>query len=432
MDPDRIALGSMARQLRLKRDLRQVDVALLCFVDRTYITHIERGDSKAPRTFWERLDRALVAEGNILAEYDARAARANTSALTSNGSAAQAVDLHSILSMDHLDADLEAWVNMNRRKALTVLSLAGPLALLSGSATDPVSRLRALVELTDSHYDQLGPQAVWSLHRGQAAMADRLLNSCPTGTRPPQLLSIRAELGRRLGWMAYDAGDLEQGRAEYTKARKHADDANDPRACALVLCNWSLLETRDHQPGIGLDHAAAAMEWARTSGDRRLIAYASDMSAEAYAARSDERRCRTALDFAEEVISSGAESPTPDHTYGPGLSAGFRAECLLTLGLPQVATPAAIACVEQFEVDTVSRGFAEVGLANALTLGGEVDEAARLLGHGADLALAFGSPRLAMEVCESHERLTVSAPDASTVRQLGAKLIHHGLAPADL
>jgi hypothetical protein len=53
----------------------------------------------------------------------------------------------------------------------------------------------------------------------------------------------------------------------------------------------------------------------------------------------------------------------------------------------------------------LSRGFADVGLGTALCLTGEADEAASIVGRTADVAVGYGSSRLAGEVVSARNAI---------------------------
>ncbi|MEA3532817.1 hypothetical protein U3653_32100 [Nocardia sp. CDC186] len=112
-----------------------------------------------------------------------------------------------------------------------------------------------------------------------------------------------------IGWQAYDSGDTRAAADHYEVARTAADAAADPALTALVLCNASLAATRGGDPGLGVDHAAAAHWWATQSRDRLLTVYALHMAAEAQAERGDARQCRSTLDEANDLIDSADSTP---------------------------------------------------------------------------------------------------------------------------
>jgi hypothetical protein len=159
-----------------------------------------------------------------------------------------------------------------------------------------------------------------------------------------------------------------------------------------------------------------------------LMAYASDMAAEAYAEKRQERDCRASIEEAHTQVTSARSTTTPSHVYDAGLNAGFRSECLIKLGVADAAVQAAAECVELFEPQFVlSRGFAEIGLGKAYCLVGETDEAARIISRTADLAVSYGSTRLAGEVRDARAAVACVAPGSASLRELDGKLTAHGL-----
>lgn len=443
---DRRALGAVLARLRTAAGLTQEAVGRRCAVHRTYITHTEAGRELPGRKFWEAADEAVLAEGALLAAYDAYTARQHQGRTLGFGTfgigtVVPGVDLNSML-----DTDLKAWLDMNRREMLEFLAIAGTLpaaALLSGLEHGTggqfargltvkldavaIDQIETVLDAVGRQYEAFGPKAVLAVRQGQADLVDALLPDCPSDLRP-RLLSVRASLARSLGWMSYDAGDLRLAGHHYELARNAAHEAADTELTALVLCNMSIAATRGGKPGVGVDHAMAARYWAARSDDPYLAAYARDMAAEAHAELGQARECRTALDQAREIIEAAAGTHLPSYVYDPGLNAGFAAECLIKLGLGDEAVTAATRCVNLIDpAFALSRGFADVGYGGSLCLIGEVDEAARIIARSADTAAAYGSARLAVEVRGARDTLGQAAPGSASLRDLDIKLAAHGL-----
>ncbi|WP_405159810.1 helix-turn-helix domain-containing protein [Nocardia sp. NBC_01499] len=440
---DAAELGAVLRRARNDAGLSQDAVARHCLVDRTHVTHIEAGRRVPERPFWVAADIAVRAEGALVAAYDEHIRRHAPTAtgLVGGGSTVPGIDV------SILDLDVRVWLDMNRRDVLRFLSAVGyslPAAALLAGLEQPareelayaltvrvdaaaIDRIETVLESTYQQYEAFGPRAVLTVRRGQADLVDALLTNCPDHLKP-RLLAIRAKLARTLGWMAYDAGHYDEARTEYKQARDVAEEAGDPALCALVLCNWSLLETRDGKPGLGLDHAAAGRYWGQRAGDPMLMAYSTDMAAEAYTRQGERRLCLSAIEDAHNLVTSTRYSPTPSHVYDAALNAGFRSECLIKLGVAEAAVPAAAECVELFDPAFVlSRGFAEIGLGQAYCLIGETDEAARIISRTADLAIGYGSTRLASEVVDARAAVARVAPGSMSLRELDGKLTEHGL-----
>ncbi|MGH3803008.1 MAG: hypothetical protein ACRDTD_23335, partial [Pseudonocardiaceae bacterium] len=102
---------------------------------------------------------------------------------------------------------------------------------------------------------------------------------------------------------------------------------------AFVLCEMSHLATWRGTPRIGIDHAVAAGQWADRTGDMRLRAYTSDVTARAYAADGQHDACVTALDTAHTVLTTAdVHSPSYLGGYDEAILISIRGECHLKLG----------------------------------------------------------------------------------------------------
>ncbi|MCX4097771.1 helix-turn-helix transcriptional regulator [Nocardia sp. alder85J] len=436
--------GALGAALKRLRDacgrMTQEALAHACQVHRTYITHVEAGRFHPPRSFWVAADNAVAAGGALLAAYDAIVVQHPAVAAGRGifaGRPSPVAPVAALLGAE-FDSDLERWLSVNRRQVMRLLGVAGtlPAASLLAALEQPVrehlvyalanradaaaiDRIETVLDAVARQYEEFGPKAVLSVRQGQADIIEALMRDCPDTLRP-RLLSVRGALSRTLGWMAYDSGDYPKATSYYESARKDAQDAGNPALKALVLCNMSLAATRDDDPHAGLDHAVTAAYWARArAGDKYLYAYSRDMAAEAHAELGDTRECLTVLDDARTALDSAPSATLPSYVYDPALSAGFAAESLTKLGLAAEAIDAGQRCVDLFDPSyALSRGFADIGLAAALTAGRQYDRATDIVLATAAVADAYGSPRLAGEVLATGSSIRQQAPRSQAARLL--------------
>ncbi|MGH3929441.1 MAG: hypothetical protein ACRDTF_05625, partial [Pseudonocardiaceae bacterium] len=195
---------------------------------------------------------------------------------------------------------LTSWANtMKRRNALRALAWAATAASV-GHFLDPDEQARLAAVLdnpgrvdsqTLDHVEAvlwrcrmqeaaLGPHAVLDTVLAQRQLARSLLPDCPAALRP-RLLSALSGASRQAGWLLFDLNDFDGAGYYYEDARALAHQAQDIELGAFVLCEMSYLATWQGQPRTGIDHAAAAGQWAGQTGDMRLRAYTADVAARA-------------------------------------------------------------------------------------------------------------------------------------------------------
>lgn len=254
--------------------------------------------------------------------------------------------------------------------------------------------------------DALGPQAALDTVLAQRNLARVLARECPAALRS-RMLSVLSNASRHAGWLSFDLNDFDSARYYYEDARALAHEAENIELGAFVLCNMSHLATWQRQPRIGIDHAVAATEWAKRTGDLSLQAYAADVAARAYAADGQVDKCLAALDVAGDGLAmAGDQQAGYVYFYDGGLHTMTRCLCHLELRDPQRA-----AVYAQQAVKTLDRSYARnVALATvqfsvAYAQSDEVDEAARLLGDAGVMAACNSSARLVGRLKQAHTAL---------------------------
>jgi transcriptional regulator with XRE-family HTH domain len=255
--------------------------------------------------------------------------------------------------------------------------------------------------------DTLGPQAALDTVLAQRNLVRAVLPECP-GQLRPRLLSMFSNLSRFAGWLSFDLRDFDSASYYYEQARTAAHAAENTDLSIFVLCNMSHLATWRGQPRVGIDHAVAAQGWARETDDLLLRAYVADVAARAYAAIGNQRACFEALSSIPDGLGTTAHTPATSlvYFYGRGQYAITRGQCMLQLG---DARGAIRAVQESFTLVNRSfvrnHAFGMFHLGNAHIESGEVEEAARVIGDGAELVVHNHSARLAEQLLRSRGRL---------------------------
>ncbi|WP_067470998.1 helix-turn-helix domain-containing protein [Nocardia amamiensis] len=349
-----------------------------------------------------------------------------------------------------LDVELRTWVEMNRRELLSLFGgVAGGLpavaAILAGLDSDEqlrvgevlirpdrvdkvtVGHIEAALEIARSQNNLYGPHAVLPMVSAQQAITSALLRQAPSHLQP-RLLTLHSQLAQLAGWMQFDLCDFGSANSSYEQARESAHDAGNDALVTLVLCNLSYLATWRRSPRIGIDHAVAAQNWARSVDDRPLRAYADDMAAFAYATTGRHQACVAALDAADATLEDvPSEEDSVAYFHGPGLSLAFRSDCMYRLGCAAEAQSAAESSLALIgEGFTRNRALASIDLAHAHIAAWEIDEAAQGIGKAAGLATECRSDRLTGIILDARADLD-QWNAALCVRELDQLLADYGL-----
>lgn len=342
---------------------------------------------------------------------------------------------------------LMTWAHtMKRRHVLRALGWAATAASVGHSLdVDEQARLAAVLSKpgrvdaqTIEHFeavlwhcerqdDALGPRGVLDTVLTQRNLLGSLLPDCPASLRP-RLLSVLSNASRQAGWLSFDLNDFDSAGYFYENARALAHEAENVELGAIILCGMSHSAAWQGKPRIGIDHAAAAREWANRTGDMGLRAYCADIAAKAYSTAGQRDACLMALGAAETMLARTGEQPSDFiYFYGEGAHTLNCGQCHLKLRDADRAadyTQRSLATLDPSFTRFVA--FTSVNLGRAYAQSGEVDEAARLLGNAGEIAARNSSVRLIKVLRQSRAEL---APwqDSSAVRTLDDRLASYGV-----
>lgn len=307
----RCRLGRQLGDLRKAARLTQHDVARRAFVDRSYVSHAERGQQIPDRAFWVAADDFLNAGGVLVAGYEELAAAQHavkqaeldalrTRHLQPSGSTAlhEAEALRRELAdvfgptiglghaaparpdfpptaahTVHIMEAFSAHDLVSRRAVLQQLSVLSGASLLKpvqhwiglfpvvpaagGVGADELAELEDAVILF-RRWDAAG---VGGLKRkavvGQLkAIAETTAEASDRGHRQ-RLFQIMAELAQLAGWMSYDQGGYGAAQRYYLLALHACREAGTPELAAKVIGDMMQMSTAlgRHDDSLGLARA---------------------------------------------------------------------------------------------------------------------------------------------------------------------------------
>lgn len=304
LDPNASPLaffGFLLRDWRVRRGLSQARLGLMVHVSRDLIAKIEKAERRPSRDLIDRLDAALDADGEL-------------SALAG--------------SVRTPDRDGTASV-------LPGLVGSGPLGLAAGR--EVVVGLREVLGGLRRLDHSLGSGAVLASVLAQARVAEDML-ATSRGRSRVELLRLLGETHQLAGWGRFDRGELAGADASLESARRFAEAAGDAALVAYVLGpSHGFAATYAGRPALGLRRCETALEWARRSGNRRLIAFVLAIGARARARLGEASACLSMLDEADDELSrhrDDGQDPAWLTVFDAAAVRGHRGSCLLDLGLP--------------------------------------------------------------------------------------------------
>jgi len=262
--------------------------------------------------------------------------------------------------------------------------------------------------LFDAHLsnDKLGPRAALHTVLAQQKILQAMAAECPDELRP-RLLSVLGNSQRSAGWISFNADDLSATRRYYEQARVVAHDAQDLELATMVLANLSHAAESSGQPAMSVDYAVAAQTWAERAHNACLSAFASDISACAFAAMGDYNTTMRHLDSTQTYLPECSEqSALTFYTYSEALHVARRGQCLLELGRTADAVKVIGESLKLYAAEqpnssscrNINIALAKFDLSAAHVQAGDIDEGAAMLAGAVDFVSQNRADRLVKRV----------------------------------
>ncbi|MER6520212.1 sporulation associated protein [Streptomyces sp. NPDC001553] len=155
-----------------------------------------------------------------------------------------------------------------------------------------------------------------------------------------ELFSVTAELGRVLGWAAFDSGDSAAAQQHLVQALRLARAGGDVEMGTYVLTTMALHTLLEGAPDEALDMAQGAFHQGRHHASRRALAFAKLAEARALGRLEDGTGATTALSRAESwlgKINTTTRDPEWLAYVTPGRLAADASEIFRDLRKPSVS-----------------------------------------------------------------------------------------------
>ncbi len=332
----RRALGERLAIFRKAAEVTQGQLASAAYLDRTTVSHIEKGRARADEAFWQTADRVTDAGGQLLKayhqleaamrEYEAAVRSSELAAIRAKTDGYRSVPLTSWRTPPTGVDDEAAAVELVRRVAA------------SDVGDETLARLELAFDDLATAYPVASPAELLVRLRHHLAYIGTLLDSRMT-------LSERRRLIVVAGWLSLLTAtvhvDLNQPAAAAARLRtaaslaQHAEH-NEIRAWCLETEAWRVLTEGDHRRALELSRAAQDLAPVGSS----VAIQATAQEGRAWARLRQARETYDAIERVNKLVSPLERPDKPEHhyRYDPDKSVGYVATTLAWVGDPAAET----------------------------------------------------------------------------------------------
>ncbi|HEU5471025.1 MAG TPA: XRE family transcriptional regulator [Actinophytocola sp.] len=368
----------MARE----RAVTQGQLAAATYLDRTTVSHIEKGRARAGEAFWVGADRVTEAGGQLLTAY-----RRLEAAKHEQQAAARSSDLAAIRAKAD---DFRVMPTATADDEVAAVELARRVAA-SDVGAETLTRLEQAFDDLAMAYPVTPPTGLLARLRHHLAYVGALMDSRMTLNERKRLIVVG-------GWLSLLAAtvhvDLKQLAAATARLRTAANlakqvDHAEIRAWCFETDAWRMLTEGDYRRALQLSHAAQELAPAGSS----VAIQATAQEGRAWARLHRPRETYDAIDRVDKLVSPLRRPDRPEHhyRYDPDKSVAYVATTLAWVGDP-AAESYAREIITRLE-PTESNGkwprrmaAANLDLALALLVTNRLDEAC----HAANQAISSG------------------------------------------
>ncbi len=320
------SFGAALRRIRQGRGLSLDMLATRVTYDKSYVSKVENGKKRGSREFAAAVDRALTANGQLLAAWQAteenRTQRVQT-AVPFDG-------MHRRTTLVGIAAVVTATVTSD---------LGGILQPgIRLNACDVRALERGLARLWAMDHT-FGAGDLWHLARSRATHIDTLLDTATYSEEVGrELLRLGGQSFMCAGWLATDAGKIDVARQCYQSALSLAAQAGDQETTSHALTNLAIHALRQRRPQSALRYIDAAERTLPPDAPRRQRAVFGIRRARALAQLGDAAGADQALTVARRIVESDPSTPPERLAFctTPEIDA-IAACCAVELGQPHRA-----------------------------------------------------------------------------------------------
>lgn len=421
------ALGRHLAALREAAGLYQADIARAVPCHRTTVTHAEAGSQLPDSHFWETADRAVGANGTLLAAYDAfmqakAAHRAEQQAQRRAKAQSTAQEMRTArppntLAFGNLGGPLGEWsttlavggfptddepfsapdVDFDEVHHVAA-ALADARRYLDGSVVDYFRRQLGACTAEDG---TLGPTKALPAVLGiLGAIEQRAREVKPDARRA--LLSVGALGAEFGGWLYRDIHRPQRAAFWYGRATEWAQEAGDTAAQGYILLKKSQM-AYDNRDALRVLTLAQAAQYGPCQLPRQVRAEVTQQEARGLAMLGEPMSIiEQKLDDARRLLADATPDDEQHNRLGSSFTDGTLtlriASCYMEAGKPRQAAALYSQVLSADLLSRRDRGYFLARLASSLALAGEPDDAAGAGLEAAQLATATTSQRTKREL----------------------------------
>jgi len=311
-------LGAELRALRAERGLTLEALGRLVGFSPQHISEVERARTPPSHPFTAACDRALEADGRLLALLPAAAQEREQQRRERTAARRTVRDMASLRCEAYSDAGGEDLDPTNRRGLLGAGAGAGAAVALGLSATAVPTQARQidpelpahsarLLNVLGRHDAAFGPHDVLATVRHQVGMLAEH-RQFARGELRTELMRVEARWAEFAAWLSEDTGDW-RGRVTWTdRALRLAQESDSPDMAALAKKRQSQWAAQDHGARRAIPLVEAALRVPGTSAQTRAVCLR--QAAQSYAMVGDTASCQRGLADTYGLVEH-ADSPAP-------------------------------------------------------------------------------------------------------------------------
>ena len=385
-------VGAALAGFRHASPLNQGDLARLTSYSRTSISHVEAGRQFPSRRFWQSVDQALGAGGELLAHFDRVCAHERQLRIAELQSGAPATGREPSPSQDLPPYGDDDWQHddMNRRELLRLMTAASSLLTIAAVDGDRLhhgaKNPRYLDQGIIADYERLNAglwdtfskcqtkRKVLPLAKEQLANLNQALNEPQTSNIRLRLSALAGDLFQLCGEIFFDGDNYADAAHCYSLAACASKEARDADlwACALTRHAFlSIYERRYCQATPLLDGAAQLA--VRGDRERPTRFWVAAVQAQTLAGSGELLATERALDKAQQVSRLRSTDSTGWLRFEGNRLDEERGACYVTLARPDLAEPVLTSALTK-EVSLRRRGGVLTDLAIAGAQRGDVGQ----------------------------------------------------------
>lgn len=332
----RRALGERLATFRKAADVTQGQLASTTYVDRTTVSHIEKGRARADESFWQTADHATAADGQLLTaylqleaarhEYETVGRSRELAAIRAKADGFRSVPLTSWGSNSTTSDDEVAAIELARRVAV------------SDVGDETLTRLELAFDELALAYPVTPPAELLSRLRRHLAYVNTLFDGRMTLHEQKRLIVVGGWLSLLAATVHVDLGQSPAATARLRTAASLAQHAghDEIRAWCFETEAWRVLTEGDYRQAVELSRAAQRLAPAGSS----VAIQSTAQEGRAWARLHEPRETYDAIERVNKLVSPLERPDRPEHhyRYDPDKSVAYVATTLAWVGDPAAET----------------------------------------------------------------------------------------------